>query len=165
MLQKLCRSFLWKCVVGLFLSKQAAAAQHTPSDTSLSPEDSYRAAELDLGCKVQQLQWPMSPLQFYRDFVSKNKPCLLTGEALVAALQRHAVVAMSCGNNSFVQESLMTGLPCLCGTKSTSHTSFKTKRCLCMEHGKVCTYSAACMEFAGDCSSHTKRQSRCRLQH
>ena len=36
--------------------------------------------ELDLGSEVQQLPGPLSPLQFYRDFVSKNKPCLLTGE-------------------------------------------------------------------------------------
>lgn len=36
-------------------------------------------ADLDLGSEVQRLAGPLLPLQFYRDFVSKNKPCLLTG--------------------------------------------------------------------------------------
>ena len=38
-----------------------------------------RNAELDLGSEVQRLSWPLSPLQFQRDYVSRNKPCLLTG--------------------------------------------------------------------------------------
>ena len=61
--------------------------------TLLVLRDLYDPAELDLGNKVQQLQWPLSPLQFYRNFVSKNKPCLLTGEALEVTFHCHAVAA------------------------------------------------------------------------
>lgn len=40
---------------------------------------SVEIRELDLGYEVQRVAWPLSPLHFYRDFVSRNKPCLLTG--------------------------------------------------------------------------------------
>ncbi len=42
-------------------------------------------AELDVGTEVQPVAWPLTPLQFYRDFVSRNKPCLLTGKSLLSA--------------------------------------------------------------------------------
>jgi len=42
-------------------------------------------AELDLGTEVQRVAWPLTPLQFYRDFVSRNKPCLLTGKSFLSA--------------------------------------------------------------------------------
>lgn len=42
-------------------------------------ELSLEVRELDLGTEVQRVTWPLTPLQFYRDFVSRNKPCLLTG--------------------------------------------------------------------------------------
>ena len=51
--------------------------------------------ELDLGSEVQRLPGPLSPLQFYREFVSKNKPCLLTGDGTqwLLALDKCAVSA------------------------------------------------------------------------
>ena len=38
-----------------------------------------RSAELDLGCEVSRAAWPLTPLQFYREYISRNKPCLLSG--------------------------------------------------------------------------------------
>ena len=43
-------------------------------------------AELDLGSEVQRLAGPLPPLQFHRDFVSKNKPCVLTGSGFPAVV-------------------------------------------------------------------------------
>ena len=62
--------------------------------------------ELDLGCEVQRLPSPLSPLQFYRDFVSKNKPCLLTGvgtQQLLAHTQNLLVAEAECQVSSTFQ--------------------------------------------------------------
>lgn len=103
-----------------------------------SAGDVFVSAELDLGSTVQRVAWPLTPLTFYRDYVSKNKPCIVTG---IAHEPRAANAAYKClcGENVSLranthslqcsslhlsgecctQELLMTGQHCSSGTKST----------------------------------------------
>lgn len=61
-------------------------------------------AELDLGSEVQRLAGPLPPLQFHRDFVSTNKPCVLTGSGS----------QQWCTTFSALQQKLRTQLQLLC---------------------------------------------------
>lgn len=38
-------------------------------------------AELDVGQRVDRIAWPVDPAAFLRGYVSRNKPCIITGAA------------------------------------------------------------------------------------
>lgn len=67
--------FRWSCEVRLAFRASTLTICSDPF------HNLCMGAELDLGSEVQRVAWPLTPLQFYRDFVSKNKPCVLTGKS------------------------------------------------------------------------------------